>query len=347
MNNNFKLIKTPGDFKNEYPLTLDDLDFVAKSRKEICSILCGNDPRLVIIVGPCSIHDEESAVEYAKRIKHIQERVKDHVLLVMRFYFEKPRTKTGWKGLLYDPHLDATENLEEGIKVTRRLMSQITSMGVPMASEIVDPMGLYYFKDLICWLCIGARTSSSQVHRQNASGMPMPVGFKNDLSGSISNVIHSIIATDSSHTYLAINDDGRVGVCTSNGAPFTHIVLRGSKNKPNYMEEHVEKVVKELDESGLMQSIVIDCSHDNCDKNHEKMPAVFEDVIRQVENGNEVIRGLMLESHILPGSQQMIYDISRLDPRISITDPCIGWEKTEELIDWAHQRLSHMNHVIH
>lgn len=343
--NNFKLIKPPGFYKQNYPLTPEELAVIQTSRQQICKILCGTDPRLVIILGPCSIHHEASAIEYATKIKELQEKVRDTALLVMRFYFEKPRTRTGWKGLLYDPFLDGSEDLEEGIDLTRKLMTQITRLGVPMASEIVDPMGFYYFTDLLSWLCIGARTSSSQVHRQNASGMPMAVGFKNDLSGSISNAINSIIATDCSHTYMAIDDDGRVGIYQSTGAPFAHIVLRGSKGKPNYTPESVQAVVDELDHERLMTSVVVDCSHENCNKDHQIMPEVFEAVVKQIRNGNHSIRGIMLESHLHPGSQRMIYDITKLDPRVSVTDPCIGWEKTEELLDWAHQQLEHIIHV--
>lgn len=344
---NFKRIKSPGDYKKMFPLTHKDSEFINESRETIYRILCGIDHRLMVILGPCSIHDEESAVEYALRVQHLQEKVKDHIYLVMRFYFEKPRTKTGWKGLLYDPHLDGNDDIEQGIAVIRRAMTQITKMRVPLASEIVDPLCFYFFNDLISWLCIGARTSSSQVHRQNASAMNLPVGFKNDLSGSVTNAIHSIIATDSSHTFLSIDDNGHVGVFSSTGAPFAHIVLRGAKNQPNFQEEHIRQVTHELEDAGLMSMIVVDCSHDNCGKDIEKMPHVFKDVIHQVEQGNQSIRGLMLESHILPGAQQMVYDISKINPRMSITDPCIGWETTEELIDWAYHELEKNIHAAH
>ncbi len=343
--NNFRLIKPPKDYKTNYPLTPEDLEFVNASRQQVCKILCRTDRRLVIILGPCSIHHEASAIEYAARIREIQEKIGDTALLVMRFYFEKPRTRSGWKGLMYDPFLDGSEDLEEGIDLTRKLMTQITRMRVPMASEIVDPIALYYFSDLLTWMCIGARTSSSQVHRQNASGMSMAVGFKNDLSGSIANAINSIIATDCSHTYMAIDDDGRVGVCQSTGSPFAHLVLRGSKGKPNYEKEAVDEIIQELDRERLMTSLVVDCSHENCNKNHDLMPGVFESVVKQVLEGNRSIRGIMLESHLHPGSQRMVYDITKLDPRVSITDPCIGWEKTEELLHWAHQQLEHIIHV--
>lgn len=343
--NTFKLIKSPGEFKQEFPLTPGDHEFIAKSRNQICQILCGIDPRLIVIMGPCSIHDERSALEYAHLVRELQNKVKDNVLLVMRFYFEKPRSKVGWKGLLYDPYINGADDLEEGIHVCRKLMTEITEIGVPIASEIVDPMGFYFFNDLISWLCIGARTSSSQVHRQNASALSMPVGFKNDLSGNIGNAVDSIIATDTSHTFLGIGDEGRIGVYKSTGAPFAHIVLRGAKGKPNYYPENIKEVEEHLEKAGLMHSIVVDCSHDNCNKNYEKMPEVFEECVRQIKNGSIIIRGLMLESHILPGTQPMVYDIEKLNPQISITDPCIGWHKTEELIDWAHHELDMMIHA--
>ncbi len=343
----FRIIKPPGDYKKDNLLTDEEVEFIESSRQKVCKILCGNDPRIVVILGPCSIHNEKSALEYAERLKSLQEKVKDSMLLVMRFYFEKPRTKTGWKVILYDPHLNGSDELEEGLAITRKLMTQITRMGVPLAAEIVDPIGFYYFSDLLSWLCIGARTSSSQVHRQNTSRMSMAVGFKNDLSGDITNAINSIVASDSSHTFMGINDDGRVGIYQSEGSPFGHLVLRGSKNKPNYRPEDVNEVVNELAQSGLISSLVVDCSHDNCDKNHEKMPEVFESVIKQIIGGNVAIRGAMLESHLLPGNQSISGGFANIDPRISITDACIGWEKTTEIIEKADQLISEMIHARH
>lgn len=335
----FKLTKPPAYLKKCYPLTAEDLEFIRRSQQQISSILCGNDPRILIITGPCSIHNEESALEYASRLNQLQEKVKSNIFLVMRVYFEKPRTKTGWKGILYDPNLDDSENLEQGIEITRRIMTKITHFEVPIASEIVDPLGFYFFNDLISWLCIGARTTSSQVHRQNTSGMSMPVGYKNDPSGNFTNAINGIVSSDSAHTFLGINDEGRVGIFKSVGSPFAHLVLRGAKDKPNYFPDDIKRVVKELEAVGLFPCLVIDCSHDNCYKNFEKMPDAFRDVINQIKAGNNCIRGLMLESNLLPGTQPIDKDISKIDPRISITDPCIGWDTTEELIMWAHQQL--------
>lgn len=339
-NNEFKLLKPPKRIKESFPMSQEDTDFIADSRAQACRILCGNDPRLLVIMGPCSIHNEESALAYAALVKDLQEKVKDSVFLIMRFYFEKPRTKTGWKGILYDPYLNGSNELEEGIELSRKLMTKITKMGVPIAAEIVDPIAFFYFSDLLSWICIGARTSSSQVHRQNASRMPMAVGYKNDLSGSVTNAIHSVIATDSPHTFMGINDEGNVGVLNSSGAPFAHVVLRGSKAGPNYTAEHVKPIIEELESMGLIPNIVIDCSHDNCMKKHDKMANVFDNVMDQIREGNQHIRGLMLESHIFPGSQTLSHDLSKVDPRISVTDPCIGWEETERLIEKAHHLIN-------
>ena len=337
----FIKIKNSKFFKNKYLLSDEDKDFIAESRKQICSILFEKKPfesKLLIVAGPCSIHDENSALEYAEKILEMQKKIGDHFLLVMRFYFEKPRTRTGWKGLLYDPQLDGSCDLETGIDVTRRLMYEITRMRVPLASEMVDPICLHYFNDLISWLCIGARTSSSQAHRQMVSGQTVPVGFKNDLSGSIGNAVNSLIASSNGHTYLAIDDEGEVGVCKSRGANHSHIVLRGAQGQPNYQAEMIKEFMNELDKQGLTRCIMIDCSHENCGKKHENISTVFRNVVEQVENGNDWIRGLMIESHLLPGSQ-LLSDGTLPDPKISITDPCIGWAETEELIHWADKLL--------
>ena len=343
----FKLIKSPEEVKATYPLSHEEFDYVRMAQHEISRILCGSDSRVVVITGPCSIHCSEGALEYAEKLRDLQEKVKDTMLLVMRFYFEKPRTRTGWKGILYDPHLNGSDDLEYGLEITRRLTSQITKMRVPLASEIVDPIGFYYFDDLLSWLYIGARTTSSQLHRQNTSGMLIPVGYKNDINGSVTNAVHSIVASDTSHTFMGIDNSGRIGVYKSTGCPFAHLVLRGTKNAPNYFSESVHTAAIELENAGLMPSIIIDCSHDNCNKEYAKMPDVFRNVIGQVMDGNDYIRGLMLESNLLSGNQPMDYNPEMFHPGISITDQCIGWEQTEELINWAHQQLSQKIHVYH
>lgn len=334
----FKVLKTPFEVKNSPPLCEETKHFIVDARRDICRILCGNSPKTLIVTGPCSIHDEQGAIEYAGRLAQLQKKVKDTFLLMMRVYFEKPRTRTGWKGLLYDPHLNGTEDLEEGILWTRRIMRDVAEFKIPIASEIVDPLCFHFFDDLICWLCIGARTTTSQVHRQNVSGMSIFTGFKNDTNGGIANAIDSVVASDIAHTYIGVDQSGRLGIYKSEGNPFVHVILRGAKHKPNYHPEDIQKTVELLENSGLNPYLMIDCSHDNCNKDISLMPGVFMNVIEQIKEGNPYIKGIMLESYLLPGNQSLKPGVE-LNPHLSITDPCIGWETTEQMILDAHQML--------
>lgn len=329
---------SPSDLKNQYPLSEKNRIFIQKSREAISRIVCGNDSRLLLICGPCSIHDKHSALEYAERLKTLIEKTKDEFFIVMRVYCEKPRTKVGWKGILYDPYLDNSDKLEEGLIISRSLMLDITEMEIPIATEIVDPLMSYYFDDIISWACIGARTSSSQTHRQIVSSLPLPVAFKNDCNGNIHSAIMSIIASDSQHSFIGIDEHGHVARQLSHGNPFGHIVLRGGKNKSNYDKDSVEEAGALLEKEGLIPRLIIDCAHENCGKDIKKMEEAFRCVIDQVLSGSEIISGLMLESNIEPGAQTNA-DASKLKFGVSITDPCIDWATTEKLAIAAKEAL--------
>lgn len=334
-----KQLVTPVELYNEFPLTPQAKAFVEESRQAISRILCGTDSRILLITGPCSVHDVDAVKEYAKRLKKLQEEVGEVFFIVMRVYFEKPRTKVGWKGLLFDPYIDGSDKLDEGIKMTRKLLVDITEMGLPIASEIVEPLSIYYFDKLLSWVCIGARTTSSQAHREMVSSLAIPVAYKNDLHGDITNAVHSVIASDTEHSFFGIDEKGGISLINSKGNPFGHIVLRGGKDAPNYDRESVSKAVQIMEKEGLLSGLIIDCSHDNCRKNIEKMAEVFKDVTQQVVEDQTAIRGIMIESFLDPGNQPMQPDRSLLKPTVSITDPCLDWNTTEILVRWAHQQL--------
>lgn len=326
-------LMSPMDLKNELPISEKNIKFINESRDAISRIICGNDKRILLIIGPCSIHDINSAKEYAKLLKSLIEKTRDEFFIVMRVYCEKPRTKVGWKGMLYDPHLDDSGQLETGMKLTRMLMLEITEMGIPIATELVDPLFSFYFDDLISWVCIGARTSSSQTHRQIVSGLPCPVAFKNDCNGNIHNAIMSVMAADTPHHFIGIDEHGRVAKHLTSGNPFGHIVLRGGKNKTNYDRKSIDEAAALLEKEGLISRVIVDCAHENCNKDINKMHAAFQSVIEQIISGNDMVSGLMLESNIEKGNQPM--SASDLKFGVSITDPCINWETTEDLVLWA------------
>lgn len=313
--------------------------FVSKSRKEIAEILFGNDKRLLCIVGPCSIHDIEAGLEYAKRLKKLAESVKDRILLVMRAYFEKPRTSVGWKGLILDPHLDQSFDVLVGITSARKFLSELIDMEIPTATELLDPITPQYIGDLICWSAIGARTTHSQTHRQLASGLSMPLGFKNTTDGSIKTAIHAIIAAQHPQTFMGINERGRASYIITKGNPYCHIVLRGGIRKPNYDSESVREVENELKAYHLPESIMVDCSHDNCNKAHAKQLEVFNSIMEQIQEGNESIKAVMIESNIHGGNQPFPQPKKNLEHGVSITDPCIDFETTEALIRNGYETL--------
>lgn len=322
------------------PANIAQMHFVEQSRKQIVQILNSHDKRLLLILGPCSIHDAKSAIHYAKKLKELTPEIYDVFLPVMRFHFEKPRTAGGWKGLLYDPFLDDSCDLNAGIKLTRSLLLELAALGVPAAAEILDPMAGLFFGDLLSWGCIGARTSASQVHRQIASGLPMPIGFKNTTDGNVDVAIQAILCARTAHSYLGANEMGQSCVIRTSGNPLTRLVLRGGEGKPNYDASSVGEVLQKLQKAGLEPSLFIDCAHDNSDKDPLKQADVFEQVIEQAASGNRSIRGILLESHLRAGKQSIPAHPNLLKYGISITDACIDWETTEGILFAAKKALS-------
>ncbi len=330
---------SPVEFKKELPLTAKSSETVLTGRQTIQNIIQKKDSRLLAIVGPCSIHDEKTALEYAERLIKLQEEVKDTFLLVMRVYFEKPRTTVGWKGLINDPGLDGTYDIHTGLRKARNLLIQILELGMPTATEILDPIIPQYLAGLVCWAAIGARTTESQTHREMASGLSMPVGFKNCTDGSLSTAINAMIAAGAKQNFLGIDPQGIASIVQTTGNPYAHLVMRGGK-RPNYDSVSIGEAIGLLNEKNLSDAIVVDCSHANSKKNHKAQGIAWQDVINQRKNGNQNIVGLMLESNINEGNQKITGDPSKLQYGVSITDACISWETTAELIQWAHDYLS-------
>ena len=332
-------LPAPALLCHEIRRTEEQAQFVAKSREQIKEIIFGEDPRLLVILGPCSIHCLESGKEYADRLSNLADKVSDKLLLVMRVYFEKPRTTVGWKGLIMDPELDGTDNIPEGLRIARSFLSQVIDSGVPTATELLDPITPQYIADLICWSAVGARTTESQTHRQMASGLSMPLGFKNGTNGSILPAVNAIKAATSPQTFLGISQEGIASAVSTNGNPHCHIILRGGEDGPNYETEHVKTVANQLEDKGLQPAIMIDASHDNSGKNHENQPEVFRNIIAQRADGDNNVIGAMLESNIVSGSQKFPQPVDSLTYGQSITDKCIDWEITEEIILEAASKL--------
>ncbi|MDD5458303.1 MAG: 3-deoxy-7-phosphoheptulonate synthase [Phycisphaerae bacterium] len=326
----FKPLITPDELKKILPENEQAAHVVAVSRKAIAAILTKKDKRKLVIVGPCSIHDREAALEYAKRLKKLQDKLADKVLLIMRTYFEKPRTTLGWKGMLYDPHLDGSYDIEEGIRGSRSLLLQISQIGIPCATEFLDPIVPQYFSDLISWAAIGARTAESQIHRQMASGLSMPVGFKNATDGNLNTAIDAITAAAGPHSFLGIDRDGKTIIAETKGNKYGHLVMRGGTLGTNYASEYVAFAEVLLKKAKVHNGIIIDCSHANSDKDFKKQARVVQSIAEQIESGNKSIAGIMLESFLEEGKQ----DVHSKNPVFgqSVTDSCIGWDETEELI---------------
>lgn len=322
-------LPSPAQLKSEYPLKSPA--FILEARKSAAAILKRTDPRLAAIIGPCSIHDSVSALEYAGKLKTLSSEIDHRFFPIMRVFVEKPRTKIGWKGLLYDPSLDGSHDIVLGLRKSREIMLKIIELGLPIAAELLDPMAVPYFDDLIVWGLIGARTSSSQPHRQMASALSFPVGFKNDCQGRLDEAIAAIHSSRIAHSHIGINADGKVIAVNSTGNPLSHLVLRGSDNHPNYDPASIGQATKLLRNHHLETSLLIDCSHGNCGKDHRRQAAVFESVVEQAMN-NRSIAGFMLESHLFEGKQPLGEDPALLNYGVSITDACIGWEETESLL---------------
>jgi len=340
-----RALPTPRELLARVPRTEAQAEFVAQSRDAIHRIIFGDDPRFLIVVGPCSIHDTAAGREYATRLAALSREVSDRLLLVMRVYFEKPRTTVGWKGLIMDPHLDGTCDIPAGLKIAREFLRTVIDLGLPTATELLDPITPQYIADLVCWSAIGARTTESQTHRQMASGLSMPMGFKNGTDGSIQTAINAIKAAWAPQTFLGINEDGHASAVTTRGNPNCHLVLRGGNSGPNYESAHVAAAEKLLREAGLFTRIMVDCSHDNSGKKPERQPAVFEDILAQRVAGRESIIGAMLESNLHAGKQPEPKPGAKLRPGVSITDGCIDWAATERLVRHAHEALASLTPV--
>ena len=328
---------SPSDLINELPLSEKAIDTVLHCRSEIADILNGDDERIMLIVGPCSIHDVDAATEYATKLLKLKQEVKDNILVIMRVYFEKPRTVIGWKGLINDPDLDNSFNINKGIKIARKLLIDLAEMGVPAGHEYLDLISPQYISDVICWGAIGARTTESQSHRELASGLSCPVGFKNGTDGGIQIAIDAIKAASKEHNFLSVTKEGKSAIFSTTGNKDCHIILRGGKDI-NYKASDVSEVSSILVDNSLPNNIMIDASHANSQKDHTKQSLVVNDVAIQISNGNKSICGLMLESNLVAGRQ----DISNPEGLVygqSITDACIGWEETEKLINTLNRAI--------
>ncbi|WP_414551271.1 3-deoxy-7-phosphoheptulonate synthase [Anabaena sp. CCY 0017] len=336
---NSHVLLTPNEVKSKLPLTKEAEHTVLQHRQEIKNILDFQDSRKFIVVGPCSIHDTHAALEYSQRLKVLAERVKDKLLLIMRVYFEKPRTTVGWKGLINDPDMDDSFHVEKGLLTARNLLIKIAELGLPAGTEALDPIIPQYLSELITWSAIGARTTESQTHREMASGLSMPVGFKNGTDGNIQVALNALQSAKSSHNFLGINHKGQVSVFETKGNPYGHVILRGG-SQPNFEAVNVQLVEEKLKEANLPPRIVIDCSHGNTNKDYTLQPTVLENVIQQIVDGNTSIVGVMLESNLYEGNQPMSGKREELKYGVSVTDKCISWDETEKSILAAYQKLS-------
>ncbi len=330
---------SPNVLKEELPLTEKASETVVAGREAIAKILRKEDRRLLVITGPCSIHDEKAALEYAEKLLELSRKVADTQYLVMRVYFEKPRTTVGWKGLINDPCLDGTCDIIEGLRRARRLLLQITEMGVPTATELLDPITPQYIAGMVCWTAVGARTTESQTHREMASGLSMPVGFKNCTDGDLNIAFNAMIAANSPQHFLGIDQDGRTAVVKTTGNPYAHIVLRGGK-RPNYDVVSIREALDQLKAKKLPEAIIVDCSHANSAKKYQNQALVWRDIINQRIDGNDALVGMMLESNLGEGAQKNTGSLATMKYGVSITDECISWETTEQLILTAHDQLS-------
>lgn len=331
---------SPRELRVQSPTTDAANATVARSRERVIRILRQEDPRLLVVIGPCSIHDEKSALEYATKLNALRKEFAGHMEIVMRVYFEKPRTTIGWKGLINDPHLDGSQDIETGLKIARKLLLEITGMGLPAATEFLDPIVPQYIADLVTWAAIGARTTESQTHREMASGLSMPVGLKNSTDGSLQIAIDAMGATRNSHSFLGINEDGVTSIVRTTGNPHAHVVLRGGRAKTNYDAESIRAAEQKLISEKLPPVLMVDCSHANSEKQHAKQEDVWHSVIQQRIEGTRSLIGLMVESNLFEGNQPIPKNLKDLRYGVSITDSCIGWETTERMLRWGYETLA-------
>jgi 3-deoxy-7-phosphoheptulonate synthase len=330
---------SPADLKALMPIGDAAKKTILEGRETVNNILNRKDHRLILVIGPCSIHDVDAAMDYAKRLKVLADKVSDSIFVVMRVYFEKPRTTIGWKGLINDPHLNGSFQIEEGLKIGRKLLLDIAELGLPTATEALDPISPQYLHDLISWSAIGARTTESQTHREMASGLSCAVGFKNGTDGNLTVAINALQSVSSSHHFLGINGDGQVAVIRTKGNSHGHVVLRGGGGKPNYDSVNIALCEQALRDGKVTENIMVDCSHENSNKNHELQPLVLDNITNQIIDGNNSITGLMIESNIGAGNQKINEDRSKMEYGVSITDKCIDWETTERILLDMDKRL--------
>jgi 3-deoxy-7-phosphoheptulonate synthase len=335
-----RALPSPGELLAALPKTEAQADFINRTRREIHRLIFTDDKRFLLIVGPCSIHDVEAGRDYARRLAALAREVSDRVMIVMRVYFEKPRTTVGWKGLIMDPHLDGTHDIAAGLRVARTFLRDVLDLGLPTATELLDPITPQYIADLICWSAIGARTTESQTHRQMASGLSMPLGFKNSTDGTFQAAINAIKAASQPQTFLGINLDGQAAAIVTRGNPDCHVVLRGGAAGPNYSPAHIAQTEQLLAKANLPRSILVDCSHDNSAKKPELQPEVLRQLVSQIAAGNTSIMGAMIESNLGAGNQAFPQPLDKLRYGVSITDGCIDWATTESLVRELHASLA-------
>ncbi len=333
---------TPEQLKKDIPVTPAARETIIKGRDTIRNILDRKDPRLIVVVGPCSIHDVAAAKDYATRLKKLADEVSDTLCLVMRVYFEKPRTTVGWKGLVNDPHMDDSFDIEQGLHIGRRLLVDLAEMGLPTATEALDPNSPQYLHELISWSAIGARTTESQTHREMSSGLSVAIGFKNGTDGGLSVAINALQSVSHPHNFLGLNHQGQVAVIRTRGNPYSHIVLRGGGGKPNYDSVSVALCEQRLADAGLSKNIMIDCSHANSNKNPDLQPLVMDNVANQILEGNQSIIGLMIESNLEHGNQSIPENLADLRYGVSVTDACIDWPTTEKSLRDMREKLKNV-----
>uniref|UniRef100_B8HLG2 Phospho-2-dehydro-3-deoxyheptonate aldolase n=1 Tax=Cyanothece sp. (strain PCC 7425 / ATCC 29141) TaxID=395961 RepID=B8HLG2_CYAP4 len=325
-------LSTPASVLAQLPLSETAATLVAETRDRIRAILHSEDHRLLVVVGPCSIHDVNAAVEYGEKLLHLRRELAEELEIVMRVYFEKPRTSVGWKGLINDPHLDNSYDINYGLSLARKLLLDLTDLGLPTATELLDPIIPQYIADLISWTAIGARTTESQTHRQMASGLSMPVGFKNGTDGSVHVAVNAILAARQQHHFLGINSAGLASIISTTGNPDCHLVLRGGKEGPNYSATHVKAAASELLRHGVIPRLMVDCSHDNAARDHNRQVNVLADLAEQVRQGSPHLLGIMIESHLVGGKQSLPVDDRQLVYGQSITDACVDFATTTEML---------------
>ena len=325
-------LSTPAELHREFPMTESAAEVVAQTRDRIRNILSHEDPRLLVIVGPCSIHDVDAALEYGRKLKSLREELSGQLEIVMRVYFEKPRTSIGWKGLINDPHLDNSYDINTGLRMARQLLLDLANMNMPAATELLDPITPQYIADLITWTAIGARTTESQTHREMASGLSMPIGFKNNTDGSLQAAINAMLAASQPHHFLGISREGVASIVSTTGNPDSHLVLRGGKSGPNYESNFVQDAREQLAKQKLNVRMMVDCSHANANKDHRQQVLVLQNVAEQLQQGSRDILGVMIESHLQAGNQPICSDRNQLQYGQSITDACVDFDTTAEML---------------